>query len=52
MLNKLFSFLGFNSGENLVGLSQLTEETVKENKKVIPQKSQKDVKLSDLMRGA
>ena len=52
MLNKLFSFLGFNSGENLVGLSHLTEEAVKSEAKLSPAKSQKDVKLSDLLRGA
>ena len=52
MLNKLFSFLGFNSGENLVGLSHLTEDALKSENKVIPAKSQKDVKLSDLLRRA
>lgn len=51
MLNKLFSFLGFNSGETLVGLSHLSEEAVKKNTKSDKTTAKKEVKLSDLMRG-
>lgn len=52
MLNKLFSFLGFNSGEALVGLSHLSEDSVKTNTKANVAQPKKEVKLSDLMRGA
>ena len=50
MLNKIFSFLGFNSSESYVGLSQLCDNCVKQE--AIPQKPvKKELKLSDLMRG-
>jgi len=50
MLDKFFSFLGFNSGEALVGLSGLTDNI---NEKIIKpvKNNKKDLKLSDLMRG-
>lgn len=51
MLNKLFSFLGFNASENYVGLSHLMEDNTPKlvaNAVEIPKK---DIKLSDLMRG-
>ena len=50
MFDKLFSFLGFNSTKNYIGLSQLTEEAVKSETKTV-KPTQKDVKISDLMRG-
>ena len=50
MFDKLFSFLGFNSTQNYIGLSQLTEETVKAEVKTV-KPAKKDVKISDLMRG-
>ena len=51
MLNKLFYFLGFNSGEGLVGLSHLTEEAANTDKKTMSGKTEKNVKVSDLLRG-
>ncbi len=50
MFNKLFSFLGFNSSESYVGLSQLVVDNVqiKPQQQEIPKK---ELKLSDLMRG-
>lgn len=50
MFNKLFSFLGFNSCENYVGLSHLVEDNFPPKPPVV-EKSKKDLKLSDLMRG-
>ena len=50
MFDKLFSFLGFNSTKNYIGLSHLTEEAVESKVKTV-KTTQKDVKISDLMRG-
>ena len=50
MFNKLFSFLGFNSSESYVGLSQLVTDNIQV--KTQPQETpKKELKLSDLMRG-
>lgn len=50
MLNKIFTFLGFNSTENLVGLSQLKDNSLKVAPVTISEQK-KELKLSDLMRG-
>ena len=50
MFNKFFSFLGFNSGESYVGLSHLVEDNMPKKAPVI-EKTNKELKLSDLMRG-
>ena len=50
MLNKIFSFLGFNSNDSYVGLTQLCENPVKHEQN-LPKPVKKDLKLSDLMRG-
>ena len=50
MLNKFFSFFGFNSSENLVGLAQLKDNSLKPIPAPV-QQSKKELKLSDLMRG-
>ena len=51
MINKILSFLGLGSSQNYVGLSHLINETpVKVQPKAV-EISQKELKLSDLMRG-
>lgn len=50
MLNKLFSFLGFNLNESLVGLSQLTDNDIKPTQ-TKRRDTSKTPKLSELMRG-
>ena len=50
MLNRIFSFFGFNSSENLVGLSQLKDNNLKAVA-VRTEQPKKELKLSDLMRG-
>ena len=50
MLNKLFSFLGFNGNENYIGLSKIVDNEIKIQAQ--PAKPiKKELKLSDLMRG-
>ena len=50
MLDKLFSFFGFTGSQNYVGLSKLMQDNEKPETK-IKKNSNKDLKLSDLMRG-
>ena len=50
MFDKFFSFFGFNSTQNLVGLSQIKDNSIKP-KAVNPIQPKKELKLSDLMRG-
>ncbi|MCR4881100.1 MAG: hypothetical protein K6A44_04015 [bacterium] len=52
MLDKLFSFLGFNSGKSIVGLRQLTEELPETDNKKASNKSSENIKLTDLLRRA
>ena len=51
MFKKLFSFLGFNSSQSLVGLAQLGDTELKPAPQKVQNASNKEMKLSDLMRG-
>lgn len=51
MFDNLFSFLGFNSGETLVGLSKLDDKKENSSQKEQQIQEKKQLKLSDLMRG-
>ena len=50
MLNKIFSFLGFNSSDSYVGLTQLCDNNIK-HEQPVQKPVKKELKLSDLMRG-
>ena len=52
MLNKILSLLGFNSGDSLIGLTHLNDNNTEIPTQANQIKAQKEVKLSDLMRGA
>jgi len=50
MLDKFFTFLGFNSGKSCIGLKHLLDNVGEIDKKPVTH-IKKELKLSDLMRG-
>lgn len=51
MFDKLLSFLGFRSSQKFVGLSHLLNEQPLQVQPKVVEVPQKELKLSDLMRG-
>ena len=51
MLNKILSFLGLGSNQSYVGLSHLIKDTPVMVQPKVVEVPQKELKLSDLIRG-